>query len=183
MDSAADGEEPAEDSASIAKARRESLSSMGVSFVVSPGTEISYEATWGEYRRDGARFVREQKTASGQIEFDRACSLTAQEHGRATIKWIARELRGKLIARCSFSTRARRCRKTVPKGYIKSVSRYAARIHVGLSLSKRPVGRCVALRGRCQRLAISKTQRVCNRTSHGGTTYDRVRRNLSRTRL
>ena len=97
-DSEADGDEPAEDSASIAKARRESLSSMGVSFVVSPGTEISYEATWGEYRRDGDRFAREQRTALGQIVFDRACSLTAREHGRATVKWIARELRGKLIA-------------------------------------------------------------------------------------
>lgn len=97
-----DGDEPAEDSASIAKARRESLSSIGMSFVVAPGTEITYEATWGEYRRSGERFAREPKKAMGQILFDKACHLSAQSHDRATIKWIARDLRGKLIVSVFF---------------------------------------------------------------------------------
>ncbi len=93
-----DGDEPAEDSASIAKARRESLSSIGMSFVVAPETEVLYEVTWGEYRRAGERFAREQKNASGRVTLAGPCRLSVQEHQRVSVKWVARELRGKLIA-------------------------------------------------------------------------------------
>jgi len=96
-ESPVDGNEPTEDSASISKARRESLSSMGISFVVMPGTELSYEVTWGEYRREDARYARQPKNALGRILLDKACHLSSQTHDRVTVKWIARELKGRLI--------------------------------------------------------------------------------------
>ncbi len=93
-----DGDEPTEDSTTIAKARRESLSSIGMSFIVLPGTEISYDVRWGEYHRHGERWVREPKSASKGFTLKGPCRLSFHEHGRVTVKWIARELRGRLVA-------------------------------------------------------------------------------------
>jgi hypothetical protein len=94
----ADGDEPVEDSASIAKARRDSLSSIGVSFVIESGVSVTYEIAWGQYSRtsDG-QFVREPKLVSGDITLDGPCYLSERRHERVTLKWVARALRGRLI--------------------------------------------------------------------------------------
>jgi hypothetical protein len=95
----ADGDEPVEDSASIAKARRDSLSSIGVSFVIESGVSVTYEIAWGQYSRtsDG-QFVREPKLVSGDITLDGPCYLSERRHERVTLKWVIERWHGTPIS-------------------------------------------------------------------------------------
>lgn len=95
---ASDGEEPSDETASISKARRESLSSIGISCVVPLGTTVAYEVSWGEYVRADGVFARQPHCALGTIHFGGPRPLEEQTHGRVTVKWIAREIKGRLIA-------------------------------------------------------------------------------------
>jgi hypothetical protein len=86
----------------IARARSESLNSIGISFVVKPPADIFVEASWGQYESrpdgDGSAFARSQHEASTTITLDGACHLTKIAFGRVELAWVARRLGDHLIA-------------------------------------------------------------------------------------
>ena len=97
---AADGVD-AETDASISRARSESLSSLGMSFVVEPNTTIELRAWWGEYARadhQPARYQRHQREGSVSIDFGGSTDLSTHSFGRVEIHWVARRVGRYLIA-------------------------------------------------------------------------------------
>jgi hypothetical protein len=106
-DTVGSGEEPTEtieldSDSSISKARRESLSSVGMSFVVRPGSAIEVAARWGEYTSSSlgvdARFIRSDRGGEHLILFDGPIDLTTYSFGRVELQWVTRAVGSYLIA-------------------------------------------------------------------------------------
>ena len=89
----------ASESSSITRSRRDSLTSIGISFSVYPGQLVTYRARWGEYQRAADKsYVRQQMECSGTIPIDGATELRTAAHGRVAIRWIVRTMSDRCIA-------------------------------------------------------------------------------------
>ena len=87
-----DGQESAE-SSSISRARRDSLTSIGISFALEPGQAICYRARWGEYDKDELnKYRRSQREAEGTLRIENTSRLQSVDHGRVAIRWVTRSL-------------------------------------------------------------------------------------------
>lgn len=87
------------ESNTISKARRDSLTSVGVSFSVESGQTVRYVATWGEYSRDATgAYTRTDHCAAGSVSIDEVRSLSSREHGRVSIRWVVRASADRMIA-------------------------------------------------------------------------------------
>lgn len=101
-----DGAPPDEgtrEATTIGAARRASLSSIGIAFVVPASTRLSVSANWGEYQQtpDGA-FQRIPQSADLEIAFTGPCNLTAKNCGRAELRWVARTVGNLLLCSVFF---------------------------------------------------------------------------------
>ena len=87
------------EASSITRARRESLTSVGISFTVRPGLKVSYVARWGEYVRNADKsYTRVQREARAAIAIDGTAPLTTARHDRVEIRWVVRSLADRSIA-------------------------------------------------------------------------------------
>ena len=87
------------ETSSIARARRDSLTSIGISFSVRPGRVVSYVAKWGEYERnDDKSYRRVQRESRGTIAIDGTAPLATINHDRVDIRWVVRALADRSIA-------------------------------------------------------------------------------------
>ncbi len=88
-----------EETTSITRARRDSLTSIGISFAVDADQELVYRASWGEYERDAeGRYHRLSRSSTGSILIGGSTPLKTVEHGRTAIKWVVRTLANRSIA-------------------------------------------------------------------------------------
>jgi hypothetical protein len=95
---------------SIREARRSSLSSVGLSFVLDRDGALHYRAKWGEYTLEGAgrgaEYRRRGMVADGEVVFDDA-RRGEREHGRISVVWVSREVAGYKICSVFVVNRTR----------------------------------------------------------------------------